>query len=82
VGSLFIIMVRRDWMPGRLFSLFLILYGVFRFSTEFLRETPKLYRPFSGYQVLSIVAILLGTAFMLGRAGVAPPQREAVLECQ
>ena len=73
MGILFIWMVKRRLARGRLFSLFLIAYGLFRFSTEFIRETPKLYQGWlSGYQVMSFLAVLLGAAFFV-RYSVARP---------
>jgi len=72
VGLAFIWCVKKRIARGQLFSIFLILYGVFRFCTEFIRETPKLYGGWlSGYQVLSLMAIVLGAAFLLARARVA-----------
>jgi phosphatidylglycerol:prolipoprotein diacylglycerol transferase len=68
VGAVFIWMVKRRVARGQLFSIFLIVYGGFRFVTEFWRETPKLYGGWlSGYQVLSCVAVLLGAGFMMMR---------------
>jgi hypothetical protein len=72
VGVLFIFFLRRQILFGRLFSLYLILYGVFRFLTEFIRDTPKLFGGFSGYQVLAALMILLGAAFLLKRTLVQP----------
>jgi phosphatidylglycerol:prolipoprotein diacylglycerol transferase len=73
IGILFLVMVKRRWLFGRLFSLYLIIYGVFRFLTEFIRDTPKFFGNFSGYQLLSLVMIALGAAFFLKRT-FAPPQ--------
>ncbi len=73
IGILFILMVKRRFLFGRLFSLYLVAYGVFRFGTEFLRDTPKFFGGFSGYQLLSLVMIVLGGAFFLKRT-LAPPQ--------
>ena len=72
VGVLFIFLLKRQILFGRLFSLYLILYGVFRFGTEFIRDTPKFPGGFSGYQVLALLMILLGTAFLLKRTLVQP----------
>jgi phosphatidylglycerol:prolipoprotein diacylglycerol transferase len=80
VGIAFIWMVKRRIARGQLFSIFLILYGVFRFTTEFWRETPKLYGGWlSGYQVLSCVAALLGAGFIVKRSvsQVKEPQMNA-----
>jgi phosphatidylglycerol:prolipoprotein diacylglycerol transferase len=73
IGVMFIVMVRRGILFGRLFSLYLIAYGGFRFLTEYLRETPKLFGGLSGYQMLSLAMIVLGAAFLLKRTLATPP---------
>jgi phosphatidylglycerol:prolipoprotein diacylglycerol transferase len=73
VGVAFVVMVKRGVLFGRLFSTYLVVYGLFRFLTEFIRDTPKFYGGFSGYQLLSLVMIALGAAFILKRA-LAPPE--------
>ena len=73
IGILFIVMVKRRLLFGRLFSIYLIAYGVFRFLTEFVRETPKFFGDLSGYQLLSLVMITLGAAFLLKRTLAPPP---------
>ncbi len=60
-------MVKNRRMVGNVFSLYLIAYGVFRFISEFVRETPKSMASWSPYQWLSIVMILLGLAFLIKR---------------
>jgi len=72
IGILFIVMVKRKIFFGRLFSFYLIIYGMFRLLTEFIRDTPKFFGGFSGYQLISLVMIALGAAFFLKRT-VAPP---------
>jgi prolipoprotein diacylglyceryltransferase len=72
MGLAFIVAYKRGWLFGRLFSVYLMAYGVFRFFTEYLRETPKFFDGLSGYQVLSIPMIFLGGAFFLKRT-IAPP---------
>jgi phosphatidylglycerol:prolipoprotein diacylglycerol transferase len=68
VGFMFIWMVRNRVARGHLFSIFLILYGVFRFATEYIRETPRLYGGvISGYQVLACLSVILGAAFIIRR---------------
>jgi phosphatidylglycerol:prolipoprotein diacylglycerol transferase len=47
-------------LPGQHFHLYLIAYGVFRFFHEFLRVTPKIIGPISGYQVAALAVALLG----------------------
>ena len=67
VGLIFLALLRRGLLFGRLFSVYLIAYGAFRFAIEFLRETPKTWGPLSAYQGLCLVMIALGTAFLVKR---------------
>jgi len=67
VGLTFLALLRRGLLFGRLFSVYLIAYGAFRFGIEFLRETPKTWGPISAYQGLSLVMIALGAAFLVKR---------------
>lgn len=49
----------------RLFFIFLAAYGVFRFTHEWLRETPKWWGVISGYQVIALgMAVLGGVMFV------------------
>jgi phosphatidylglycerol:prolipoprotein diacylglycerol transferase len=61
----------RNFKPGVLLSIFLILYGVFRFLVEFFREPdPQLgliLGPLSMGQVLSAGVILAGAALLFYR---------------
>ena len=78
VGCVFVMMVRRGILFGRLFALYLVAYGVLRFGTEFVRETPKVFGPLSGYQVLCVVMVVLGAWFVVRRT-VRPPEAWAAL---
>jgi prolipoprotein diacylglyceryltransferase len=73
IGLLFLVMVKRGWLFGRLFSLYLVAYGAFRFLTEFMRETPKDFGGLSGYQLLALLMIALGAIFFLKRTLAPPP---------
>jgi len=46
--------------PGQLFHIYLMTYGVFRFFHEFLRDTPAIAGPFSGYQFAALAVAGLG----------------------
>jgi phosphatidylglycerol:prolipoprotein diacylglycerol transferase len=72
VGLVFVVLLKRQVAFGRLFSLYLILYGAFRFATEFIRDTPKFLGGYSGYQALSLLMILLGAIFLLKRTLAQP----------
>jgi prolipoprotein diacylglyceryltransferase len=60
-----------------LFSVYLVAYGIFRFAMEFVRETPKTFGDYSGYQLLSLVMIDLGLIFLVRRTLVPLPNFES-----
>jgi phosphatidylglycerol---prolipoprotein diacylglyceryl transferase len=47
-------------MPGQLFHFYLMAYGTFRFFHEFMRDTPRILGPFSGYQFAALGLVILG----------------------
>jgi len=51
---------RRKIVPGQHFHIYLIAYGAFRFAHEFLRATPEILGPISGYQIAALAIIALG----------------------
>jgi phosphatidylglycerol:prolipoprotein diacylglycerol transferase len=53
------------------FHIYLIAYGIFRFAHEFVRDTPRILGPLSGYQIAA-----LGVA-MLGAIGFVLRQRQS-----
>jgi len=59
---------RRKILPGQHFHLYLIAYGAFRFAHEFLRATPDILGPISGYQVAAMALLLLGAIGFWRRA--------------
>jgi phosphatidylglycerol:prolipoprotein diacylglycerol transferase len=61
-GVSFIMLWKKKRMAGRLFALYLVAYGVFRFLTEFLRVTPKVFDGLSAYQWFSMMIVLAGAA--------------------
>ncbi len=73
VGGLFIWMLRRRMLNGRFFSLYLMLYGTFRFGIEYVRDTPRFFGPFSGYQVICLTMIPVGAGFFIKRSLSQPP---------
>lgn len=50
----------RKLLPGQHFYLYLAAYGIFRFFHEFLRATPVILGPISGYQIASLGVAMLG----------------------
>lgn len=64
---------RRGWLRGNLFHAYLIAYGVFRFITEFARDTARIGEtPFSAYQVIALAMIGFGVERFVRRAKQAP----------
>ncbi len=72
-GVAFMAMVRRRVLHARLFSLYLVTYGLYRFATEFLRDTPKTVGGLSVYQVLCVPMIALGAGLTAWRTLRPPP---------
>ncbi len=75
---------RRRLLQHRLFFVFLIAYGGFRFVHEWLRETPKWWGWLSGYQILCLVMAAAGWRGLVRRTremrrvislSGAPPER-------
>ena len=61
-----LVLRQRKLLPGQHFHLYLISYGLFRFAHEFLRETPRIIGPVSGYQIAALGCVALGvTGFIL-----------------
>jgi phosphatidylglycerol:prolipoprotein diacylglycerol transferase len=66
--AVFFFLRQRHVLPGQLFHLYLIAYGVFRFFHEFLRNESLLIGPLTGYQLLAAgVAVFGSVAFILRR---------------
>lgn len=61
-GVLFVGLVRRGSLAGRIFNLYLVMYGAFRLLTEPLRDTPHLLWGYSVYQALAVAMIVVGSA--------------------
>lgn len=60
MGVLLVAFVRRGVLRGRLFALYLVSYGVYRFLSEFIRETPHVLAGFSVYQAFCVLMVLAG----------------------
>ncbi len=54
-------------LPGQHFHIYLIAYGTFRFAHEFLRDTPDILGPISGYQIAALAIVALGMFGFLQR---------------
>jgi prolipoprotein diacylglyceryltransferase len=76
MGFLLIALWRRQLLFGRLFALYLVSYGVFRYFSEYLRETPKAYGGLSAYQIMGLAMIVAGGVALIARTVRQPPQWE------
>jgi phosphatidylglycerol:prolipoprotein diacylglycerol transferase len=70
VFVLLLVLRHHPHFRGRLFFLYLALYGVFRFLHEYLRATPTLALGLSGYQFLSLTTAALGIAMFIKRGRI------------
>lgn len=68
VAASAIVCWRRGALRGQLFHVYLMAYGVFRFSHEFLRDTPRIVGPISGYQIVALGILALGVVRYVQRA--------------
>ena len=70
---LFLLLLRaKNAWPTQHFHLFLIAYGLFRFSHEFLRATPKPFFGLSGYQLIALAtAVAAVLAFRIRQRGIS-----------
>jgi len=71
-GLLLLQLYRHKILFGRLFALYLFLYGAFRFQTEFLRVTEKAFLGFSAYQWFALAAIAAGVVTIILRSARQP----------
>jgi phosphatidylglycerol:prolipoprotein diacylglycerol transferase len=69
----FLILRRRQLLPGQHFHIYLIAYGIFRFAHEFMRDTPKIIGSFSGYHFAAVAVALLGGVRFLQRQRASTP---------
>jgi phosphatidylglycerol:prolipoprotein diacylglycerol transferase len=63
---------QRRLLIGQHFHLYLIAYGLFRFLHEFVRATPQVAGPFSGYHAAALALVLLGWIGFLRRMNEEP----------
>lgn len=74
IGVGMMLMLSRGVLKGRLFALYLVLYGTFRALTEELRVTEKAFAGYSAYQWLSLAMVIAGgVALYFRRDRQRPP---------
>jgi len=76
--AIFLFLRRRKILPGQHFHLYLIGYGAFRFVHEFVRATPRILGPFSGYHFAALAVAVFGViCFWRRRASFGNARRFA-----
>ena len=69
----FFVLRQQRRLAGQHFHVYLIAYGLFRFTHEFLRDTPRVAGPISGYQLIALSLAAFGAwAFRRRAAGLEP----------
>ncbi len=68
----FLVLYRQGKQRGQLFHWFLMGYGLFRFTHEFIRGTPRVAGPFSGYHFAAAAVFFLGLWGYRRRASQSP----------
>lgn len=73
-GVALIALWRRGALRGRLFALYLVAYGLFRFVSETWRVTDKAFYGYSAYQWMALMMVIAGAiALYLRRDRAMPP---------
>ena len=67
----FFMLRKRQILSGQHFHLYLIAYGLFRFGHEFVRATPRVFGPFSGYALAALLVAGWGMFAFVRRARAA-----------
>lgn len=78
-GVVLLLLRRRGAFPGNLFHLYLMAYGLFRVMHEFVRNTPRMIGPLSGYAIAAVLLTVLGAIRFHQRAG--DPVRQVAPSC-
>ena len=68
----FLLLRRKNLLPGQHFHLYLIAYGLFRFAHEFVRATPRVLGPLSGYALAALATAAFGAIAFAWRARARP----------
>jgi len=65
--SVVLVLRSKRLLSGQHFHLYLMACGAFRFLHEFLRDTPRVFGVFSGYQLAALAVFFLGLRGFLRR---------------
>lgn len=73
-----VLLWRRRRLAGRLFAVYLVAYGTFRFASEFWRVTPKAFAGLSAYQWFALAMVLAGAVALYLRRDRAPAANQDI----
>jgi phosphatidylglycerol:prolipoprotein diacylglycerol transferase len=69
-GLALVALYRRGVLRGRLFALYLVAYGAFRFVSEYWRVTEKAFAGWSAYQWMALAMVVAGAIALYARRGL------------
>jgi phosphatidylglycerol:prolipoprotein diacylglycerol transferase len=78
MGYALVALYRRGKLPGRLFAVYMAAYGMFRFVSEYWRETAKAFAGLSAYQWFALALVIAGLASLALRTWRPPAAWGAV----
>lgn len=55
-----VVATRKNWFEGNRFHVYLMAYGLFRFTHEFMRNNHRFADPIGGYHILALAVFTLG----------------------
>jgi len=67
IGLILISFFRRKKFQGQIFAIFMMLYGTFRFFSEYIRATEKAFWGYSAYQLFALLLIAAGLISFIAR---------------
>ena len=74
-GVILVLLYRRRLFAGRLFAIFMVAYGTFRYASETLRATEKAFYGLSAYQLFAVALIVAGMVSYVARRSPSLPER-------
>jgi len=66
-GLFLIYLYKKQKFEGQIFALFMMMYGIFRFFSEYLRVTEKAFWGYSAYQLFAFILVIAGVISFIAR---------------
>ncbi len=74
IGMTMVLLYRQRRFSGQLFAIFMVAYGTFRFASEALRATEKVFYGLSAYQWFALALIVAGMISFSARRQIRRPE--------